>query len=568
VAATALLRLALGAIDARGKGDAVSTPRTTGGSGGLDGKAEAQISGLPLNVPVVVTEQIGSAAAAAAPTNGGAPSAIIERQLRNILGWAPKPADTSGLVRALEKSFSSLEERGVTRWYYTPRGTAIPLDAAEVTGAQGSLYLRAKGTVDDMLVLLKALEPMREEAADEDAVEAIRAIVRYTVSAVVDEIGREGGPSVPLIDSYFEQLLGIKEPADPVETDPTEVDGDVGRLRDRFYFDRQFISGLPDETNFTKFLTFVDFATSLRSSWELQRVFFAGEGDEAFFGPQLTKLRRILGTLGRNVEEVYVALDAVGIDQTERDTLETDSLFLQPTLDWVQGYVTETAPRLVEEAGVDGARSLLPNLAAMADAVDKFIPPVDGFPTLYNTPLVFAALQSLQRGLVEAAEIVDQIGTGPGAHEITLREETVPPVEVPDPDETEAPPIVATVEWTEHDDDSGDDSGDGGGHMGDNDSSRGGGAPDVEAVDEPAQVVEARYVVSIRNHREEDEYELQHPDDVTKTWRGQVLDRFTCLFVFPIVDDEPPRYNILRLRPKEKPEQIKTIPTATSVPTA
>jgi hypothetical protein len=422
----------------------VSTPKTTGGDGGPDGPVEVQISGLPLNVPVVVTEQIGSAAAAA-PTNGGAPSAVIERQLRNILGWTPKPADTSGLVRALEKSFSSREEQGVTRWYYTPRGTAIPLDAAEVTGAQGSLYLRAKGAVDDMLVLLEALEPMREEAADEDAVEAIRAIVRYTLSAVVDEIGREGGPSVPLIDSYFEQLLGVIDAGAPVETDPTEVDGDVGRLRDRFYFDRQFISGLPDETNFTKFLTFVDFATSLRSSWESQKAFFAGGGGQAFFGPQLTKLRRILGTLGRNVEEVFVALDSVGIDQTERDTLETDSLFLQPTLDWVQGYVTETAPRLVEDAGADGARSLLPNLAAMAEAVDKFIPPVDGFPTLYNTPLVFAALQSLQRGLVEAATIVQQIGPGPGAHEIALKEEAVPPVVVPSPDDTEAPPVVVTT---------------------------------------------------------------------------------------------------------------------------
>lgn len=491
----------------------MSTPQTT------DGKLQVEIEGLPLNVPVVVTEQIG-AAAAPSTTDAGPASAVIERQLRNILGYTPKPGDTQGLVRALEKSFTPREEGGFTRWYYTPRGTAIPIEAAEITGAQGSLFLRAKGAVDDMLALLEALEPMREEAADEDAVEAIRAIVGYTLSQIVDEIGREGGPTVALVDSLFIQLLG----EDETETDPDEVDGDIGRLRDRFYFERRFISSLADETNFTKFLTFADHATSLRLSWVAQRPFFDGTNGAAapFFGPQLTKLRRILETLGQNVEEVFVALDSVGIDQNERDTLETDNFFLQPTLDWVQAYVTETAPRLVDVAGIDGARSLLPNLVAMANAVDKFIPPVEEFPTLYNTPLVFATLQSLQRGLVEAAEIVEDIAPAPGAHVITLEEEDVPDVDVPDPDDTEAPPVVVTVERLMH----------------------------------------SHYTVELDDVRSGDRYVLQNPSTKDE-YTGIVSEhegRQYCDFDFAVAA-QPPHYNVFQVRGGRR-KKLMSIPTS------
>jgi hypothetical protein len=495
----------------------VSTPQST------DGKVEVQIEGLPLNVPVVVTEQIGAAAGATASTTG-APSAVIERQLRNILGWTPKPADTYGLVRALEKSFSAREDRGVTRWYYTPRGTAIPLEAAEITGAQGSLYLRAKGAVDDMLTILDGLEPMREEAADEDAVEGIRTIVQYTLSQIVDEIGRDGGPTVPLVDSLFDQLLGTDE----TKTKEDEVDGDVGRLRDRFYFDRDFISTLADETNFTKFLTLVDSAVSLRGSWIAQRDFFVGTSGKPFFGPQLSKLRRVLETIGQNAEEVFVALDTVGIDQTERESLVRDSLFLQPTLDWVQGYVTEAAPRLVEQAGVDGAKSLLPNLAAMADAVDKFIPPVDAFPTLYNTPLVFATLQSLQRGLVEAAKIVEQLGVGPGAHAITLKTEVVPPVTVPPPDDTEAPPIVVEVSKLAM-------------------------APKAY-----------QYQAVISDHKSRDKYFLENPDtgDKYRGVLGGTAKQRTCTFDVGVVEKLPPMWKVMRVRSGETDTQVTTLPTS------
>jgi len=512
-----------------------------------DGHLELQIGGLPLKVPVVVTEQLGAAAGASTPATG-APSAVIERQLRNVLGWTPKPADTPGLVRALEKSFTAREENGATRWYYTPRGTAIPLEAAEITGAQGSLYLRATGAIDDMLVLLDGLEPMREEAADEDAVEAIRAIVRCTLSEIVNEIGREGGPSVTLVDSLFTQLLGVEEDPDKVETDPKLVDGDVARVRDRFYFDSAFISGLPDETNFTKFLTFVDFATSLRSSWVRQRAFFAGTSGQAFFGPQLTKLRRILESVGQNVEEVYLYLDLVGIDQTERQTLETDSLFLQPTLEWVQGYVTETAPRLVDEAGRDGAASLLPNLAAMADAVDKFISPNDDFPTLYDTPLVFATLQSLQRGLVAAAEIVQTIGPGPGAHVLTLRQETVPPVDVPDPDETGSSPLVVTVSGVE-------------GVAG----PAGPAGPKGPAGPAgPVSHHHNHYTMQIADVQREDVFLLQDADTGTE-YTGVLSEhegRHYADFDFVLATDEPSFYNLIRVRKGKPKKTLMTIPTS------
>jgi hypothetical protein len=362
----------------------------------------------------VVVEQVGAPPAAAPPA---AAPPVIARELRNILGFAPSPDDLEGLQRALARSFDTVVEDGVTRVIYAPGRPGAPVEAVGLTGAQGSIYARARSALDDTLPILDQLEPMLEEIADDEAGEAMRAIVRSELTQIVDELGTEGGPNVPLIDGLWRQLVAA-EPGEPLVPDddqspkPNEIKGHLGELRERFYYRRRYIANIADEENYTRFLTLVEHATSLHVSWLSHRRHF--DGRRAYFGPLLVHLRRSLQTASDNVDELLMALDAVDIGHAERQLMqvqyERKSVYLQATMDWIKRFVAEEAPTLIDAAGKDGAIALHPTLSAMAEVVRKFIPPIPGFPTLYSkSPLVKAGVESLADGLDQAVEFVDDV---------------------------------------------------------------------------------------------------------------------------------------------------------------
>jgi hypothetical protein len=102
-----------------------------------------------------------------------------------------------------------------------------------VTGAQASLYARAKAALDQSLPLLEGLYPLRADSDSQD-VEAIRAIVRSGLTELVYELGQVGGPREQRVNALFGSLLGNR----PSERNPEEVGGLLGKLRQEFGLQR------------------------------------------------------------------------------------------------------------------------------------------------------------------------------------------------------------------------------------------------------------------------------------------------------------------------------------------
>ena len=129
--------------------------------------------------------------------------------IRDVLGWRPRVQDPKAFTAALSASFelSTFEDHVIAR--YVPRGVAVQADLGGVTGGQASLYLRAKAAHEQITRMLDSLQPLRTDADPQDC-EAYRGLVRDSVRRIVMELGREGGPRVPLVDSAFSVLTGYQ----------------------------------------------------------------------------------------------------------------------------------------------------------------------------------------------------------------------------------------------------------------------------------------------------------------------------------------------------------------------
>ena len=133
----------------------------------------------------------------------------VAAAIRDVLGWRPRVQDPKAFTAALSASFqlSTVEDHVVAR--YVPRGVAVQADLGGVTGGQASLYLRAKAAHEQITRMLDSLQPLRTDADPQDC-EAYRGLVRDSVRRIVMELGREGGPRVPLVDSAFSVLTGYQ----------------------------------------------------------------------------------------------------------------------------------------------------------------------------------------------------------------------------------------------------------------------------------------------------------------------------------------------------------------------
>src|SRR5262249_16055854 len=190
----------------------------------------------------------------------------------------------------------------------------IAAEMGAVTGAQASIYSRARAMLDQSLPLLNGISPLRPDFDLEDS-EAIRAIVRSSLTELVGELGREGGPRISRVDEPFDLLL-LGEHSSLRDTE--NVAGQLGLLRDRFGMRRQFVNTIGEEQNLTNFLILVDNSNSLRQTWISQRHFFDLKGTDVFLGTQMVLLSRALAVVAESVEEAYFAMDSVFLGQAER----------------------------------------------------------------------------------------------------------------------------------------------------------------------------------------------------------------------------------------------------------
>jgi hypothetical protein len=290
-------------------------------------------------------------------TGGGAPSPtrVTQDLLRQILGWRYRADDTKGFLAALTKAFTLTEVEGHTQWNFVPQNYMMQADMGEITGAQASLYARAKAAVDLSTPLLLGLTPLLPSVDIGDA-EAMRSIVGQELPQLVAELGQPGGPRVQRVDSIFKLLIGPH----PDYRDPEAVQGHLGQLADRFGLQRKWVNTIEDEQNLTNFLILVDYVNSLFQTWEAQRKYFDRSGKaEPYLGTQLVLVSQALDSVAEAVESTYDAMDSVLIGAAERQTTELQ-FFHEPyltaaeLLSWTEDFSKNEGKQLVQDCGKDG----------------------------------------------------------------------------------------------------------------------------------------------------------------------------------------------------------------------
>jgi hypothetical protein len=403
--------------------------------------ATSQAAGLQdLNDFPFLTEEVdlgGGAGPAPAAGEAGAVGQTVERALRDVLGWRPRTNDPKGFQAALVRAFTAEEMAGHTEYRWNPRSYAVEIqaDLGAVTGAQASLYTRAKGTVEQVLPLVDGLKPLRVDF-DPENVDAIRAIVQTELTELAEELGVEGGPRVQRVDQLFGFLLG-DDPFDDLDIlrDPDKVQGTLGVLRDRLGLNRKRINTIEEEQNFTNFLVVVDHVVSLAESWDAQRQFFVrGSAVEPFLGTQLVLLSRDLEVIAESVHEVEFAMNSVFLGPAERQTLElrfpatpqtgtgqqtgapiiagTPPMFVSELLSWVERFATEEGRQLIDEGGRQGVVAFRPTILLLqalvqaAQVTPAGLQDPTRMPAAYRRQRVQRALRELADQLAGAAERV------------------------------------------------------------------------------------------------------------------------------------------------------------------
>ena len=327
-----------------------------------------------------LTEEVGYPPSPLSRSRGGSPAMpgaaplgqTASKAISDVLGWQLKD-DPKAFIGALSASFAlkTIEGRSEATW--TPRTYAVQTDlSGGITGAQASVYTRAKDALDKSLPLLDGLYPLFKEAKDED-VTALRATVRSQFTDLVNELGLLGGPRISRISQLFFLLLGQQLPTQPpppatpfpLVSDPDSISGSLGNLRTEFGFSisDDLVNTVEDEQDVTNFRIVSDYVTSLAQSWLNNLQFFGltttTTATTPFFGTQLVLLSRQLSVVAESVNEVRFTLDSVFIGPAERQTLQIEfadpavnpPMFLEDLFTWIDSFASEEGPRLIQDGG-------------------------------------------------------------------------------------------------------------------------------------------------------------------------------------------------------------------------
>jgi hypothetical protein len=388
--------------------------------------------------------------------------------ISNALGWKTNSADPKGFVGALTQSFTLTEIEGHVDAKWNPRTYAVQTDlGGGITGAQASLYSRAKDALDQSMPLLNGLYPLDPEADPED-VKALREMAKSQLSEIVKELGAVGGPSVLRVDTYFQILLGQSAPIPPATTivfDPDSIGGTLGQLRDTFgiYFQNNpYSNSIEDEQDITNFRVISDYTTSLLQSWISNKPFFnLTPGSPAFFGTQLVLISRQFSVIAETVNEVRFALQSVLIGPQEQHTLLLEfapplpPIFLFDFLAEIEAHVTQEGPRLIQDGGKFSVKNnivpVVKSLLALATQAPK---PTNlhKLPDGYRTVRVRRTLDDLRAQLSELLDLATPVGRDvvppelPGSLSVfTITPATVQGPVVPGGGVPVAPPPPATA---------------------------------------------------------------------------------------------------------------------------
>lgn len=262
----------------------------------------------------------GRMASVSAPAAGGGDlQGIVESALGGILGHTQRTDDPKTLVNTLTQTFTARQVDGRTVYDWNPQSVSVRASdlGGGITGAQASLYHRAKTAIQDGIRLLNALTPLKP-SADRENMEATRAIIRTEMQELLAELGARGGPRILRVDNLFQLLLG-KE----VDSGNQRPDGQLKKLEKYFGLVRGQINTVEEEQNYSNFLTLKDYLQSLRRSWvDYKHTQQSSAG--AYIGTQLVRLSQALAVVAESVQEVYRIMELFFLGPEERLSVYID----------------------------------------------------------------------------------------------------------------------------------------------------------------------------------------------------------------------------------------------------
>ncbi|MDJ0674141.1 MAG: peptidoglycan-binding domain-containing protein [Calothrix sp. MO_167.B42] len=250
---------------------------------------------------------------------GGSLKQVVDNAFGRVIGQTFRAGNITNFRDSLNQTFAIQETNGQRTITYSPRSyTTQPELGGAITGAQASLYHRAKAALKEMLPLLDGIYEL-DPASDEQNRDAIRAVVRTEITEVVNEMGVQQGPRVQRVDSLFQLLIGT-------ETEsrlPEQIGGQLKDFARAFGLERSKINTVDEERNYGNFLIIRDYIVSLRQSWQ-DYVSLQMAGGGSFIGTQLVLLSQALSVMAESVRETYRIMDLVFLGPEERESVLID----------------------------------------------------------------------------------------------------------------------------------------------------------------------------------------------------------------------------------------------------
>ena len=352
-----------------------------------------------------------------AATYGGAPTSnlqqLVTQALQGVLGRSFRPGDHASFKAALDVSFKY--ERVGDKDVYTHKPRAYPSVGAPdigggVSGAQYSLVSFATGLHEKTESLIDDLHSL-EEAGDEEELEAAKAIFTTNWDEFVDELSREGGPRSSRADTLARSIfdpdaLDVNQPdleqvgslirlgveLGVVESVTMVPDSLVGKIA----FDRDHVVTPEEEGYLTNYIALTDYYFAVVQAWQNYQRTFLGKD----LGSGLLLIERALAVVEDGVNEVYVAMDSVNIDQPERliitigfnDSLD-ENLTVEDFLSWIHSFACREAPALIRDGGRLGIQAVIPTAEKLDNLTGQFldlIQPASGTPRSQPLPEQFS----------------------------------------------------------------------------------------------------------------------------------------------------------------------------------
>jgi len=327
----------------------------------------------------------------------GAPTSnlqqLVTQALQGVLGRSFRPGDHVSFKAALEASFEykRVDDKDV----YTHKPRAYPAVGASdigggVSGAQFSLVSFASGLHEKTKPLIDDLHTL-DEAGDEEELEAAKAIFSTNWDEFIGELSREGGPRRSRADTLARSIF------DPAALDVTPLNleqaGSLIRLGvelgvivsieaipdslvGSIVFDRSGVVTSAEEGYLTNYIALTDYYFAVAQAWQNYRRTFAGRD----LGSGLLLIERALAVVEDGVNEVYVAMDSVNIDQPERliikigfQDLQDQDLTVEDFLSWIHSFACREAPALIRDGGTLGIRAIIPTVTKLKDLTAQFL---------------------------------------------------------------------------------------------------------------------------------------------------------------------------------------------------